>query len=96
LPWALVEHRKDYVRKAVLEHLLQRFAEQVGNSGWDHSETRLYSALQLPRLDVPRVTAGARFKYLCFLGRKSRPDRRLTETCFSQWAPASFELEGQR
>ena len=42
------------------------------------------------------IQRGERFAYLCFWGHQKRADGRLAETCFSQWYPAAFVLDGQR
>ncbi|MEH6419954.1 NADAR family protein [Pseudomonas sp. CGJS7] len=38
---------------------------------------------------------GAAFDYLCFWGHRSTPGK-IGKSCFSQWYPASFEIDGQR
>lgn len=39
------------------------------------------------------IHAGQQFKYLCFWGH-SQSGTQVDKSCFSQWFPASFELEG--
>lgn len=41
------------------------------------------------------VDAGNRVKYLLFWGHEERSDQ-LTKTCFSQWYPSPFEVNGVR
>jgi len=41
------------------------------------------------------LSAGAQFHYLCFWGHRVTPGQ-VGKSCFSQWYPAPFELEGQR
>jgi ribA/ribD-fused uncharacterized protein len=38
---------------------------------------------------------GATFDYLCFWGHRATPGK-VGKTCFSQWYPAPFTIEGQR
>lgn len=38
--------------------------------------------------------AGQRYKYLFFWGHKAALDGRITETCFSQWWPCHFTVDG--
>ena len=50
----------------------------------------------LTRAELETATrSGERFKYLCFWGHQKRADGRLTETCFSQWDPTAFVVDGQ-
>jgi ribA/ribD-fused uncharacterized protein len=41
-----------------------------------------------------RVTHGETFDYLTFWGHRVRPDGVLTSSCFSQWYPARFDIDG--
>lgn len=41
-----------------------------------------------------RHSAGEHFSYLCFWGHRPRPDGAPSNSCFSQWYPAQFEIEG--
>ena len=41
-----------------------------------------------------RVASGQRFEYLYFWGHRQRADGVLTASCFSQWYPARFEVDG--
>ncbi|QWP76118.1 NADAR family protein [Lysobacter sp. K5869] len=50
--------------------------------------------LSLDRL-IAAVRDGARFDYLCFWGHRAAPGR-VGKSCFSQWYPAAFELDGER
>lgn len=43
-----------------------------------------------------RVTAGERFRYLLFWGHRPRADGALSATCFSQWYPSPFQIDGWR
>lgn len=52
------------------------------------------SPLSLDQL-VAAVGAGARFDYLCFWGHRTKPGQ-VGKSCFSQWYPAGFELDGRR
>ena len=55
------------------------------------------TSLPFSRSDLQAaLERGERFRYLCFWGHRKRADGRLTETCFSQWYPTSFELGGVR
>lgn len=42
------------------------------------------------------IRGGQRFQYSFFWGHRVHPGGQLTETCFSQWYPAPFELHGER
>ncbi|SDY47341.1 hypothetical protein SAMN04487939_102299 [Lysobacter sp. yr284] len=44
---------------------------------------------------VAAASAGARFDYLCFWGHRARPGE-VGKSCFSQWYPAAFEIDGER
>ena len=37
---------------------------------------------------------GERFKYVLFWGHQPERDGRISKSCFSQWWPATFELDG--
>jgi predicted NAD-dependent protein-ADP-ribosyltransferase YbiA (DUF1768 family) len=41
-----------------------------------------------------RATRGEPFDYLHFWGHQVRTDGVLTSSCFSQWYPARFEIDG--
>ena len=41
-----------------------------------------------------RVAAGELFDYLHFWGHRRRADGTITASCFSQWYPARFEVDG--
>lgn len=41
-----------------------------------------------------RVASGQRFDYLPFWGHRQRADGVVTASCFSQWYPARFEIDG--
>lgn len=41
-----------------------------------------------------RVADGQRFDYLHFWGHRQRADGVVTASCFSQWYPACFEIDG--
>ena len=43
---------------------------------------------------VKLAAAGQRPKYLFFWGHQAAPDGSVTKSCFSQWWPAPFTLEG--
>lgn len=52
----------------------------------------------LPLSLDPLVAAardGAHFDYLCFWGHRARPGQ-VGKSCFSQWYPAAFEIDGER
>ena len=52
----------------------------------------------LPLSLDPLVAAardGAHFVYLCFWGHRARPGQ-VGKSCFSQWYPAAFEIDGER
>ena len=67
--------------------------------GWARPAGRRTVALVIP-LDLPSLraaaAAGASFGYRYFWGHQPRPDGRLSESCFSQWWPCRFTVEGQR
>lgn len=53
--------------------------------------------MQLPTSVVElcsRYNAGESFSFLHFWGHRTRPDGVLTNSCFSQWYPSSFEIDG--
>lgn len=41
-----------------------------------------------------RSDAGEVFDYLCFWGHKARADGQVSNSCFSQWWPAAFTVDG--
>lgn len=43
-----------------------------------------------------RTDAGKRVKYVAFWGHRPRPDGTLGASCFSQWWPAPFTVDGVR
>lgn len=43
-----------------------------------------------------RTLAGEKFSYLYFWGHKPRPDGAPSNSCFSQWYEAPFQLDGTR
>lgn len=49
--------------------------------------------LTLPDLQA-RVARGEHFEYLHFWGHRQRADGTVTASCFSQWFPAGFEIDG--
>ena len=53
------------------------------------------SPLSLADLQA-RADAGEVFDYLPFWGHRQRVDGVLTASCFSQWYPARFEVDGVR
>jgi len=55
------------------------------------------TSLPLSRSDLEAATRrGERFKYLCFWGHSKPSDGSVVETCFSQWYPTPFEVDGVR
>jgi len=44
---------------------------------------------------LEQVEKGISFDYLLFYGHKESPDSEITDSCFSQWFPASFTVNGQ-
>lgn len=44
---------------------------------------------------IAAVRGGAHFDYLCFWGHRVKPGA-VGKSCFSQWYPAGFELDGDR
>jgi ribA/ribD-fused uncharacterized protein len=44
---------------------------------------------------IKRIEAGERFSYVCFWGHSVPKDGSVGKTCFSQWYPAAFEVEGE-
>lgn len=44
---------------------------------------------------IEQIETGFSFDYLLFYGHKESPDGKITDSCFSQWFPASFEVNGQ-
>jgi len=55
------------------------------------------TSLPLSRTDLEAATRrGERFDYLCFWGHRKPTDGRVIETCFSQWYPTPFEVDGVR
>lgn len=58
----------------------------------NQSVTAVRSVAQL--LELTR--AEARPKYLFFWGHRAASDGRVTASCFSQWWPAAFEVDGTR
>lgn len=44
---------------------------------------------------IEQVEKGISFDYLLFYGHKESPDGKITDSCLSQWFPASFEVNGQ-
>jgi len=44
---------------------------------------------------IAAARGGARFDYLCFWGHRVKPGA-VGKSCFSQWYPAGFELDGER
>ncbi|MFD0725296.1 NADAR family protein [Lysobacter brunescens] len=43
-----------------------------------------------------RATAGERFAFLCFWGHRPRADGAPSASCFSQWYPSPFTVDGVR
>lgn len=43
-----------------------------------------------------RAAAGERFEYVCFWGHRPRADGAPSASCFSQWYPSPFKVEGTR
>lgn len=43
---------------------------------------------------IKRIEAGEHFSYVCFWGHSVPKDGSIGKTCFSQWYPAAFEVEG--
>lgn len=44
---------------------------------------------------IEAIEKGISFDYWLFYGHKESPDGRVTDSCFSQWFPAAFEVDGQ-
>lgn len=44
---------------------------------------------------IDAIEKGCSFDYWLFYGHKESPDGQITDSCFSQWFRAPFELEGQ-
>ena len=45
---------------------------------------------------IQRIAAGERFEYVYFWGHRVAADGSITKSCFSQWYPAPFEVDGAR
>ena len=43
---------------------------------------------------IKRIAAGEQFSYVCFWGHSVPKDGSIGKTCFSQWYPSAFEVEG--
>lgn len=43
-----------------------------------------------------RAAAGERFDYVCFWGHRPRAEGALSASCFSQWYPSPFTVDGVR
>ena len=43
---------------------------------------------------IEQIDAGQEFEYLLFYGHKPSTDGSITSSCFSQWFPAEFEIDG--
>ena len=43
---------------------------------------------------IKRIEAGEHFSYVCFWGHSVPKDGSIGKTCFSQWYPSAFEVEG--
>jgi len=44
---------------------------------------------------VDAIEAGEKFTYRFFWSHRARKDGRLSDSCFSQWWPSKFEVDGQ-
>ncbi|MBW7981758.1 NADAR family protein [Enterobacillus tribolii] len=45
---------------------------------------------------IREVERGQRFRYLMFWGHQPAKDGRITASCFSQWWPSAFVVDGER
>ncbi|MEK8029549.1 NADAR family protein [Ideonella sp. DXS29W] len=45
---------------------------------------------------LERIQGGSEFDYLLFWGHRARADGQVSASCFSQWFPAPFIVEGDR
>lgn len=45
---------------------------------------------------LERIQGGSEFDYLLFWGHRARADGQMSASCFSQWFPAPFIVEGDR
>lgn len=55
------------------------------------------TSLPLSRSELEAATKrGERFDYLCFWGHRKPTDGSVIETCFSQWYPTPFAIDGVR
>lgn len=53
--------------------------------------TKIYTKTSL----IEAIEKGISFDYWLFYGHKESPDGEGTDSCFSQWFPAAFEVDGQ-
>ena len=44
---------------------------------------------------IKRIEAGEHFSFLCFYGHSVPADGAITKTCFSQWYPTPFTVDGK-
>ena len=54
---------------------------------------RMTTITSLPQL-LDRLSTGETFDYLHFWGHRQRADGAITASCFSQWAPVRFDIDG--